>query len=129
MCYLYHHHLIGIKKTVCIFKDIPFELWEIRRFADGIIFVVDSNDRDRISAARDELDKMCQEEALRDAILLVFSNKQDLPNAMNASEMVEKLGLRSRSNRKWYIQAACATQGDGLYEGLDWLVSELGKRQ
>ena len=122
------------------YKNISFTVWDVggqdkirplwRHYyenTDGIIFVVDSNDRDRIGAARDELDKMCQEEALRDAILLVFSNKQDLPNAMNAAEMVEKLGLRSRSNRKWYIQAACATQGDGLYEGLDRLVSELGK--
>eukprot|EP00949_MAST-11_sp_MAST-11-sp1_P002499 g2499.t1 len=133
---------IGFNVEEVEYKNISFTVWDVggqdkirplwRHYyenTDGIIFVVDSNDRDRISAARDELDKMCQEEALRDAILLVFSNKQDLPNAMNASEMVEKLGLRSRSNRKWYIQAACATQGDGLYEGLDWLVSELGKRQ
>lgn len=28
---------------------------------------------------------------------------------------------------QWYIQAACATQGDGLYEGLDWLSNELAK--
>jgi ADP-ribosylation factor protein 1 len=23
--------------------------------------------------------------------------------------------------KDWYIQACCATTGDGLYEGLDWL--------
>ncbi len=28
---------------------------------------------------------------------------------------------------QWYIQATCATQGQGLYEGLDWLSNELSK--
>ncbi|MCL7023751.1 hypothetical protein MKW94_009736, partial [Papaver nudicaule] len=32
---------------------------------------------------------------LRDAVLLVFANKQDLPNAMNAAEITDKLGLHS----------------------------------
>jgi len=29
---------------------------------------------------------------------------------------------------QWYIQATCATQGNGLYEGLDWLSAELSSR-
>jgi len=41
-----------------------------------------------------------QEDELRDAVLLVFANKQDLPNAMNASELTQKLGLQSLRNRK-----------------------------
>jgi ADP-ribosylation factor protein 1 len=45
----------------------------------AIIFVVDSNDRDRIVEAREELQRMLNEDELRDAILLVFANKQDLP--------------------------------------------------
>ncbi|CAJ0873948.1 16839_t:CDS:2, partial [Entrophospora sp. SA101] len=61
---------------------------------------------------------------LRDALLLVFANKQDLPNAMNAAEITDKLGLHSLRQRHWYIQATCATSGDGLYEGLEWLIDE-----
>ncbi|KAJ1878271.1 hypothetical protein LPJ71_011022, partial [Coemansia sp. S17] len=53
---------------------------------------------------------------LRNANLLVFANKQDLPNAMNAAEITEKLGLQAIKNIRWYIQATCATTGDGLYE-------------
>ena len=88
-----------------------------------------------------------QEDELREATLLVFANKQDLPNAMTASELTDKLGLQSLRNRKvspvtllfivhhffkhicfqWYIQATCAVQGHGLYEGLDWLSNELSK--
>jgi ADP-ribosylation factor protein 1 len=110
----------------------------------GLIFVVDSNDRERVGEARDELQRMLAEDELREAVLLIFANKQvssinsfftlftdsflnkqDLPNAMNAAEITDKLGLHSLRNRNWYIQATCATSGDGLYEGLDWLSNQL----
>nr|XP_051681004.1 ADP-ribosylation factor 2 isoform X4 [Oryctolagus cuniculus] len=91
----------------------------------GLIFVVDSNDRERVNEAREELTRMLAEDELRDAVLLVFVNKQDLPNAMNAAEITDKLGLHSLRQRSWYIQATCATSGDGLYEGLDWLSNQL----
>ena len=98
----------------------------------GLIFVVDSNDRDRVVEARDELHRMlnevsfsswfslvqisvrqkhlsmdsdllkpCLQDELRDAVLLVFANKQDLPNAMNAAEITDKLGLHSLRQRHW----------------------------
>ena len=70
----------------------------------GIIFVVDSNDRERISEAREELQRMLNEDELRDALLLVFANKQDLPNAMNAAEITDKLGLHGLRQRTWFIQ-------------------------
>ena len=50
-----------------------------------------------------------------------IADMQDLPNAMNAAEITDKLGLHSLRQRAWYIQAACATSGDGLYEGLEWV--------
>ncbi|KFM26888.1 ADP-ribosylation factor 1 [Auxenochlorella protothecoides] len=65
---------------------------------------------------------------LRDAVLLVFANKQDLPNAMNAAEITDKLGLHSLRQRHWYIQSCCATSGEGLYEGLDWLSQNIANR-
>ncbi len=89
--------------------------------------MVDSNDRDRVCEARDELHRMLNEDELRDAALLVFANKQDLPNAMNAAEITDKVGLHSIRQRFWYIQSTCATTGDGLYEGLDWLSTTLAK--
>ena len=72
----------------------------------GIIFVVDSNDRERISEAREELQRMLNEDELRDALLLVFANKQDLPNAMNAAEITDKLGLHGLRQRTWFIQVS-----------------------
>ena len=65
---------------------------------------MDSNDRERAVEARDELHRMLAEDELRDAVLLIFANKQDLPHAMNAAEITDKLGLQSLRNRNWYIQ-------------------------
>ena len=84
-----------------------------------------------VAAAFHSLDKdgsgKLSVDELREAILLVFANKQDLPNAMNAAEITDKLGLHSLRQRNWYIQSTCATTGDGLYEGLDWMSSSLSK--
>lgn len=131
---------IGFNVETVEYKNISFTVWDVggqdkirplwRHYfqnTQGLIFVVDSNDRERVGEARDELMKMLNEDELRDAILLIFANKQDLPNAMNAAEITDKLGLTQLRGRKWYIQGTCATQGTGLYEGLDWLSNELSK--
>merc|ERR1712007_9055 len=103
-------------------RDKIRPLW--RHYYQGtqaIVFVVDSNDRDRVEDAREELTKFLNEDEMRDAVLLVFANKQDLPDAMPASEVAHKLGLNDLRDRRWHIQSACATTGDGLYEGLGYL--------
>lgn len=46
---------------------------------------------------------MLAEDELRDAVLLVFANKQDLPNAMNAAEITDKLGLHALRHRDWCV--------------------------
>ncbi|KAL7151029.1 hypothetical protein ABFS83_04G004100 [Erythranthe nasuta] len=132
---------IGFNVETVEFKNINFTVWDIGgqdkirplwryyfQNTQGLIFVVDSIDRDRIVEARDELHKMLNEDQLRDAVLLVFANKQDLPNAMNAAEITDKLGLHSIGKRHWYIQSTCATSGEGLYEGLDWLSNNIANK-
>jgi len=132
---------IGFNVETVEYKNISFTVWDVggqdkirplwRHYfqnTQGIIFVVDSNDRERISEAREELQRMLNEDELRDALLLVFANKQDLPNAMTAAEITDKLGLHGLRQRTWFIQAACATSGDGLYEGLEWLSVNIKRR-
>lgn len=82
-----------------------------------------------LSSAKEELHRMLGEDELRDAALLVFANKQDLPNAMSVPEITDKLALYSIRHRHWYIQSACATAGDGLFEGLDWLSNTLASKK
>lgn len=50
--------------------------------------MVDSNDRERITEAKDELDRMLNEDELRSAILLVFANKQVCNNLVTAQKVV-----------------------------------------
>ncbi|CAK9294105.1 unnamed protein product [Gordionus sp. m RMFG-2023] len=132
---------IGFNVESVEYKNICFTVWDVggqdkirplwRHYfqnTQGLIFVIDSNDRERIEEARDELHKMSQEDELKEAVILIFANKQDLPNALTCAELTNKLGLNELKMRTWYIQATCATQGTGLYEGLDWLSNELSKR-
>jgi len=139
---------IGFNVETVEYKNISFTVWDVggqdkirplwRHYyqnTQGIIFVVDSNDKERLddaagaeNSAKEELHRMLGEDELRDAVLLVFANKQDLPNACSVDTLTDTLGLNKLRNRKWYIQGACATTGDGLYEGLDWLSNTLGKK-
>ncbi|XP_006889599.1 PREDICTED: ADP-ribosylation factor 1-like isoform X2 [Elephantulus edwardii] len=110
---------IGFNVETVEYKNISFTVWDVggqdkirplwRHYfqnTQGLIFVVDSNDRKRVNEAREELMRMLAEDELRNAI-------------------TDKLGLHSLRHRNWYIQATCATSGDGLYEGLDWLSNQL----
>lgn len=82
-----------------------------------MIFVVDSSDRERVSEARDELQALLKDEELRDAVVLIFANKQDLPGAMDAAEVAHNLGLHDVRHHGWFIQTACANTGEGLNQG------------
>ncbi|XP_044258683.1 ADP-ribosylation factor 2-like [Tribolium madens] len=129
---------IGFNVEMVEYKNITFTVWDvggqdkIRRLwrhyfqnTQGIIFVVDSSDRDRIDEARKELQSLMQEYELQNAALLVLANKQDLPVSMTAAEIAEKMQLNELRARKWQIQGTCALRGNGLYEGFEWLSREL----
>ncbi|KDO16125.1 hypothetical protein SPRG_18340 [Saprolegnia parasitica CBS 223.65] len=94
--------------------------------ADAILFVVDTTDRARMGSARDHLHNILASDDLRDAVLLVYGNKQDLPQAMSIADVTEALQLHAVRQR-WFVQACCATTGDGLYDGLRWLATALRK--
>ena len=92
------------------------------------MFIVDSNDHDRIDVVRDRLHNCMRNEELleRNSCFLIFANKQDMPGAMTVVEITEKLDLHnlhfhSIRGIKWKIQGCSAIFGDGLLEGLDWI--------
>ncbi|CAK6438075.1 unnamed protein product [Pipistrellus nathusii] len=129
---------IGFNVETVEYNNISLTIWDVNshckhrpmwrhyfKNTNGLIFVVDSNDRERISEAQEELTKLLMEYELLDAVLLVFANKQDVPNAMSTAEITDKLGLQSFCQRNWHIQATCATSGEGLYKGLDWFSDQL----
>lgn len=91
---------------------------------DGLIFVVDSNDTERLTEAKDELQKLIKEPELENAALLVLANKQDLPGAVSVSHITSLFEIYDEK-RPWHVQATVAQTSEGLYEGLDWLANQL----
>lgn len=111
----------------------------------GLIFVIDSSDRARMEEARQELHRIINDREMKDSLLLVFANKQDLDNgmwhmapkststseiaskltirmiAMKPQEVTEALQLSKLKDKIWYVVPSCATTGEGLLEGLAWL--------
>ncbi|PNY28216.1 ADP-ribosylation factor 6 [Tolypocladium capitatum] len=87
----------------------------------GLIFVIDSADRSRIDEARQELHRIINDREMKDSLLLVFANKQDLAESMKPQEVTDKLQLAKLKDKVWYVVPSCATTGEGLLEGLAWL--------
>ncbi|KAL7058256.1 hypothetical protein AAHC03_016349 [Spirometra sp. Aus1] len=129
---------IGFNEETVEYKNVKFTEWDIGgqtrirplwryyfQNRQGLVYVVNSNNRERIVDAREKLHGRLNEDELHGAALLVFANKQDLPNAMQACEITHRLGLYALHEREWFVQATCATSGTGLYEGLDWLSNTL----
>ncbi|KAF7491345.1 ADP-ribosylation factor 6 [Sarcoptes scabiei] len=129
---------VGFNVETVVYKNVRFSVWDVggqdkirplwRHYytgTQGLIFVVDSTDRDRIDEARHELHKIVNDREMRDVIILVFANKQDIKDAMKPTEIQDKLGLTMNNfrQRNWYVQPACALTGDGLHEGLTWLMT------
>ncbi|CAJ2650848.1 unnamed protein product [Trifolium pratense] len=133
---------IGFNVEKVQYKNVVFTVWDVggqeklrplwRHYfsnTDGLIYVVDSLDRERISQAKQEFQAIINDPFMLNSVILVFANKQDLRGAMTPMEVCEGLGLFDLKNRKWHIQGTCALKGDGLYEGLDWLSSTLKERE
>jgi len=132
---------LGFNVETVAYKNIEFMVWDMggqdairplwRHYyenAQALIFVVDSADEERLEEAREELSKLMGEEQLKDAVLLVYANKQDLPEAKSVQDVADALELTTIRNRVWYIQACSASSGDGIRDGLDWLAGKLASK-
>eukprot|EP01064_Diplonema_japonicum_P009613 TRINITY_DN1708_c5_g1_i1.p1 TRINITY_DN1708_c5_g1~~TRINITY_DN1708_c5_g1_i1.p1 ORF type:complete len:183 (+),score=32.73 TRINITY_DN1708_c5_g1_i1:43-591(+) len=133
---------IGFNVETITYKNLSLQVWDlggqtsIRPYwrcyysnTDAIIYVVDSVDRERLGIAKEELFAMLEEEELKDSVLVVYANKQDMPGAMNEAEISEVLGLSAITDRQWHIRKTSAAKGEGLFEGLDWLCTEIQNKR
>ncbi|TPX39501.1 hypothetical protein SeLEV6574_g07166 [Synchytrium endobioticum] len=130
---------VGFNVESVVYKKTRFNVWDVggqdkirplwRHYytgTTGLIYVVDSHDRARMDEARDELHRIVHDREMRDACVLVFANKQDLPGALSPLDVTERLNLHRFRDRPWLIHPACATTGEGLMEGLQWLSQNCG---
>lgn len=92
-------HLLCVRKII---QDVGGQdkirpLW--RHYytgTQGLVFVVDSNDRDRIDEARQELHRILSDREMKDCLLLVFANKQDIPGGEQRWPYLRKVGRDAR---------------------------------
>ena len=115
---------LGFNVETVAYKNIEFMVWDMggqdairplwRHYYENcqaLIFVVDSADAERLEEAREELHKLMGEEQLANAYLLVYANKQDMPEAKSVQEVADALELTTVQGRVWYIQACSASSG------------------
>eukprot|EP00397_Hematodinium_sp_SG-2012_P041687 GEMP01045968.1.p1 GENE.GEMP01045968.1~~GEMP01045968.1.p1 ORF type:complete len:186 (+),score=43.79 GEMP01045968.1:44-601(+) len=132
---------LGFNIDTLEFKGYSLNLWDVggqttlrsywRNYfeqTDGLIWVVDSSDRRRLEDCRRELQNLLHEERLAGASLLVFANKQDLAGALSAEEIRVFLELDKITTRHWVIKACSAFTGDGLVDGVEWIVDDIAAR-
>ena len=96
---------------------------------NALIYVIDAADEMRLLESGAELIGLLKNEELAGVPLLIFANKQDLVSALESEEIVEKLCLGDISNRQWTIMACSAKTGDGLSEGLEWIVNVISNKK
>ena len=131
---------IGFNVESISYKGFNMNLWDVggqhkirplwRHYyenTDCLIFVVDSNDTERIEEAKEELDHLLAAEELKNCSVLVMANKQDLKDSLSPNEIADKLGLTGIKGRKWMVQGTSATTGQGVKEGFDWLATTISK--
>lgn len=125
---------IGFNCETVQFRNITFTMWDVggqnkirtmwHHYLTGnnaLIYVVDSNDPERIDESSEELARILASEEMKGAAVLLLANKQDIPGALSVSQIVDKMNMDRFRGRKWFAQGCCATNGDGLTEGLEWL--------
>lgn len=95
---------------------------------NGVVFVVDASDRDRISCAKDELEALLLHPDLRKRhiSLLLLLNKMDVEEkTMSPSEMETVMRLKylqmNQRNVDIHVQSCSAIKGTGIEEGFRWL--------
>jgi len=118
-------------ETLSPYKGLTLTVWDvggqdsIRKFwnyyynnTSGLIFVVDSCDRDRFDEARRELHNITQEEEMLNVPVLVLANKQDKPRAASVIEIKNALQMKKLKS-DWIVRGCCALNGQGLSEAFE----------
>jgi ADP-ribosylation factor-like protein 2 len=95
---------------------------------DGVIWVVDSSDKLRLEDTKEELHSLLRQEKLMGATLLVFCNKQDIPGSLTPEQIRDFLELDTVNTRHWGAIGCSARSGEGLLDGVDWIVKDIASR-
>ena len=128
---------IGVDLEEVMVRNVSVKVWDLSgqlklrntwkyyyETVNGIIFVIDSSNRETLSEVRDTLHQVMSETADTKIPILIFANKQDIDGALAYSEVRNELALAGDSDlrRKVRIQEASGLTNQGLQEGFTWIV-------
>lgn len=106
-------------------------LWKsYARKADGIIYVVDSSDKERLEEAKIELIKLLKSPETQGLPVVVLANKQDLPGSVDSSEVEKMLSLKELPpGQLWHVEPTCGVTGEGLEEAVEQMAELIEKKK
>ncbi|XP_060554746.1 ADP-ribosylation factor-like [Ruditapes philippinarum] len=124
-------------ETVKVAGDVSFVVWDIGgqknlrslwhhyiSGADGLLYVVDSTNVERLSEAREVLFNTLNNENMKGVPVVIIANKQDLPGALKPSEISERMGLNDLGHcHSWHVQGASAVTSEGVFEGVEMMAT------
>lgn len=87
--------------------------------------MVDSSDDVRVQECNKQLTEILEEPLLNNVPLCVFANKQDIETSLKADEISECLNLDKIINRNWSLFPCSAIKGDGIQDGIQWLLETI----
>ena len=93
---------------------------------DGLIFVIDSIDKERILEASRYFEEINIKEELKNCPILIMANKQDCDVSLTLDEIIKALNLKKYNNsRKWCVRGTSAVIEQGIEESIFWMISSL----
>ena len=101
-------------------------LWDVYYMStDAIVYVIDSQDDEYFEESKAQFHKLLVHPILKNATILIFANKQDLPGAKSINQLIQDYGFDKIKNHIWHIQSCSALKGEGLVTGIKWLSEQL----
>ena len=91
---------------------------------DAIIYVIDTHETN-YEESKAQFYKLLSNEALKNTVILIYANKQDLPGAKRVNEIIQIYELNTIKSHVWHIQPCSAHTGEGLVTGMKWLSDQL----
>ncbi|KAI3388099.1 hypothetical protein SNEBB_000551 [Seison nebaliae] len=132
---------VGFNIKTIEFKNYKLNFWDvggqksIRAYwrnhfesTDGLIWVIDSADRERLSTCKNDLLLLLNQEKLNGATLLIFANKQDLDGSVSGEQLKETLELDKLTTHHFEIVECSAATGDNLLDGISWMINDISSR-
>jgi small GTP-binding protein len=129
---------IGSNVEELTYNNVKFQAWDLGgqestrsvwdvyyMNTDAIVYVIDSIDDEYYEESKTQFHKMLNNPALKNATILIFANKQDLPGAKTVNKLIEDYGFDKIKSHIWHIQSCSALKGEGLVTGIKWLSEQL----